>query len=129
MDQNWHAIFEMIDHLSPAGMSSDESDRGASGQRIYLVKKRAWRSSALVQYLNLVDNDRNTTNGYGNTRSGNPPRTRIRRSGNPTVSERGAVPGLPLNFYDKTWYSVLSRRDKRDLGAKEEMMLPELEDD
>lgn len=94
-------------------MSSDETETEAT--EIYNVKRRDWRSKTLVNYLRIVDADYNKINGYGNPRPGNRPRKR-RRPGNVKISLRKAVPGLPRNFYDDTWYETLSNRQKHHLA-------------
>lgn len=105
-------------------MSSDESDQEESGQLVYIVKKREWRNRNLTELMKAIDRDYNTTNAYGNTRPGNPPRKRIRRGG--VESFRTAVPGLPQNFYDDSWLSGLCGREINDLGAKGPIDLPEI---
>jgi hypothetical protein len=98
-------------------MSSDESDVDEARRPIFRVKKRLWRNKAFTNMLKIVDEDANTTNAYGNRRSGNPPRTRLRRQGNAS-STRDPPLNLPINFYDEVWYTSLTNRQKRDLGAK-----------
>jgi len=104
-------------------MSSDES---GAGNRKFFVKILHWRSVKLIPYLQKIDRDLNRTNALGNA-PGNPPRQRIRIAGG-QVSRRKAVPGLPLNFYDKTWYAGLSAVDKIALNVQPELPLPILED-
>ena len=109
--------------LGSDGMSSDES---GGGSRKYFVKILSWRSAKLTPYLQKIDRDVNRTNTLGNS-SGNPPRQCIRIAGG-QMSKRKAVPGLPVNFYDKTWYAGLSAADRVALNARPEMVLPILED-
>lgn len=113
--------------LGQAGMSSDESDHEEPGKTTYIVKKRAWRNRDLIRYLTLIDRDRNTTNAYGNTRAGNPPRYRSRRHGNQSV--RLAIPNLPINFYDATWLSGLSNAEQRSLRPVQAVGLPEIDEE
>jgi hypothetical protein len=103
-------------------MSSDESGQEGSGPPYY-VKTREWRSKDLTPYLQMIDRDKKRTNAYGNTRPGNPPRERQRVAAS-YKSDRKAIPDLPLNFYDKTWYAGLSRRDKALLRPKNNVDLP-----
>jgi len=121
----WDTLFYIVDTLTIAGMSSDESDTNESNRPIYRVKRRAWRSKALTRYLILVDHDQNKTNAYGNIRSGNPPRTRVRHSNN-ALSVRDPPTNLPINFYNEDWYSGLTNKQKRDLAAKDAVELPEV---
>jgi hypothetical protein len=93
-----------------------------------LVNKRAWRAKSLTKLLKIVDKDVNTTNAYGNTRAGNPPRTRVRRHRN-TTSIRDPPTNLPINYYNDIWYDGLTNRQKRDLGAKDAKDIPEISDE
>jgi hypothetical protein len=106
------------------GMSSDESGEDDKGRNTYTVNKSLWRDKEITRMLRFVDRDHNTTNAYGNTRGGNPPRVRILRGGKESMRE--AVPGLPKNFYDRTWYMGLSNKDKKELNAKPPIKLPDI---
>lgn len=105
-------------------MSSDESEQEGSGAPYY-IKTRDWRNRDLIPYLQMIDRDRKRTNAYGNKRAGNPPRERQRIAAS-SNSNRKAIPDLPLNFYDKTWYAGLSRRDRAMLKAKPVLQMPSL---
>jgi hypothetical protein len=111
----------VLDALGAGGISSDESDIDDSGRAVYRTKNMGWRAKDILKKLMEIDCDRNTTNAYGNTRAGNPPRVRKRRDRLET--SRKAIPGLPLNFYDSNWYAGLTPGQKRELGAKEEKPL------
>lgn len=111
----------VLDALGAGGISSDESDIDDSGHSVYRTKTMAWRANNILKKLTEIDSDRNTTNAYGNTRAGNPPRVRKRRD-RPETS-RKAIPGLPLNFYDSNWYAGLTPGQKRELAAKGEKPL------
>ena len=108
--------------LHAEGMSSDESD-AEGGHTKYWIKIRPWRSRELNQYLQRIDLDANHTNIYGKPRPGNPPRSRKKRA-NATLSDRRAVPGLPINFYDETWLATLENRDRKALKSKPAFTLP-----
>ena len=105
-------------------MSSDESGEEGSGPPYY-IKKREWRNKDLIPYLQMIDRDKKQTNAYGNNRAGNPPRERQRIAAGAN-SDRKAIPDLPLNFYDKTWYAGLSHRDKAILRPKAALKMPTL---
>jgi hypothetical protein len=111
----------VLDALGAGGMSSDESDTDDLGHPVYRAKSMTWRNKEILRKLMEVDRNRNTTNAYGNTRAGNPPRVRKRREGRET--SRKAIPGLPLNFYNPQWYASLTPGQKRELGAKEQKPL------
>lgn len=124
----WAQNRMIVATLGADGMSSDESSREDGGQMVYWVKRLKWRAKIVSDNLLKIDSDRNTTNGYGNTRSGNPPRVRKRRNVQQMRdSVRNAPPRLPVNFYDASWYSALTTSQKRDLGAVEMAELFELE--
>ena len=128
-DPVWEFLWSMVEELGPGGMSSDETDADAnpSEGRKFWIKKCPWRSSALINYLTIVDKDQNSTTAYGGKRAGNLPRIRRRRAGGTaSISIRPAVPGLPINFYDESWYRGLSEHDKKCLGAKEAWELPDI---
>lgn len=122
-DENeiWKNSHMVLEALGGGGISSDESDVDDSGRTVYRTKNMEWRAKEILRKLTDIDADRNTTNAYGNTRAGNPPRVRKRRDRIET--SRKAIPGLPLNFYDSNWYAGLTPGQKRELAAKEEKPL------
>ena len=97
-------------------MSSDESGQEGSGPPYY-IKTRDWQNKDLIPYLQMIDRDRMRINAYGNKRPGNAPRERQRITA-ASNSNRKAIPDLPLNFYDETWYAGLSCWDKALLKPK-----------
>jgi hypothetical protein len=105
-------------------MSSDESDVDDTGRKAYRVRKKTWRNKDVTRLLRVVDRDHNVTNCYGNTRPGNPPRHRVVHGGK--ESRREAPPGLPLNFYDSSWYARLTNGEKKELTWKGEVDIPEI---
>ena len=111
----------MLDALGATGISSDESDTDDSGRPVYRTKNMEWRAKEVLKKLTDIDSNRNTTNAYGNTRAGNPPR--LRKCRDRLETSRSAIPGLPLNFYDSNWYAGLTLGQKRELTAKEEKTL------
>ena len=110
--------------LHPEGMISDESDN-EGGQPKYWVKIWQWRSKELNKYLQQIDLDANQKGIYNCIRPGNPTRLRKRRINAP-LSYRRAIPNLPINFYDKTWYATLENWDKIALKVKPVFPLPEI---
>jgi hypothetical protein len=93
------------------GMSSDESGEDDKGRNTYTINKSLWRDKEITRMLRFVDRDHNMTNAYGNTRGGNPPRVWILQGRKESMRE--AVPGLPKNFYDRTWYMGCRTRIRR----------------
>jgi hypothetical protein len=123
-DPVWDFLYETTRLLRSEGMSSDESGQEDSGPPYY-IKAREWRNRDLIPYLQMIDRERKRTNAYGNKRAGNPPRERQRLAAAHN-SDRKAIPDLPLNFYDKTWYAGLTRRDRAILRPKAVLHMPGL---
>jgi len=121
IDEVWNFLHQLVSMLHQEGMSSDESGE-ENGHIVYWVKTRQWRSAELIRFLHMIDLNANRTNAYGKLRPGNSPRVRKRRA-NATTSGRRAVPGLPINFYDATWYATLQNRDKVALRPKPVLQL------
>jgi hypothetical protein len=122
VDPVWDFLFAATRLLRSEGMSSDESGQEGSGP-LYYIKTRDWRNKDLIPYLQMIDRDKPRINAYGNKRPGNPPRDRQRISA-ASNSNRKAIPDLPINFYDKTWYAGLSRQDKALLRPKDALHMP-----
>ncbi|PPQ84628.1 hypothetical protein CVT24_007137, partial [Panaeolus cyanescens] len=116
----WKNIGMMVDTLGADGQSSDESGRDEQGGRIYVVKKMSWRSPAVLSRLKVIDDDRNKTNGYGNSPAGRVFRDR-KRQGTKTSQEtvRRPIAGLPHNFYDPKFLDSLSPRERQKLDPGE----------
>lgn len=112
----WEHLDEILETLGAGGMSSDESEVDSEGRKVYYVKSMGWRRRGLTRRMIIIDQDRNVTTAYNNTRPGNPPRLRKRRQ-NPTETARNALPRLPINFYDNGWFSQLTERQKREVGV------------
>jgi hypothetical protein len=123
-DPVWDFLFAATRLLRSEGMSSDESGQEGSGPPYY-IKTRDWRSTDLIPYLQMIDRDKPRINAYGNKRPGNRPRERQRIAA-ASNSNRKAIPDLPINFYDKTWYAGLSRRDRTLLRPKVALHMPVL---
>jgi len=105
-------------------MSEDET--GNEGTWKYVIRAMDWRSEKLIPYLNIVDIGKRPKNVFGKMPSGNAPRTRIRRAGG-KVWEGQAVPGMPQNFYDETWFAGLTEADRVALKAVNPVAFPSLE--
>lgn len=112
----WLDVERMHDALKLTGQSSDES---VAGEDVYYVRKMDWRSQEVVKHYDFLKIAQNAGfDQYGKRRSGTKPRTRKRRQGAALTSRRPPA-GLPINLYDAGWYMALSKRDQRDLDAKE----------
>ncbi|SJL15204.1 uncharacterized protein ARMOST_18690 [Armillaria ostoyae] len=124
VDARWKSVYTMLNLLGREGISSDESD-GEGGP--CMVKRRTWRSSELTQLLNITDESYDWKNAYSNARPGNRPHERIRHR-RATALKRAPIRGLPINFYDRDWYQLLTDVEKRLLRPQDEMRLPALAD-
>lgn len=110
----WQDHLAIIETLGAEGQSSDDTDE--EDVNVYKVRVLPWRSKELVKKVSMTDKARNTTNAYGNPRSGNRPRTRKRRR-DAGQSQRKAPKGKPLNYYDEGWYNSLTSGQRQALGA------------
>ncbi|KAF8877570.1 hypothetical protein CPB84DRAFT_1752118 [Gymnopilus junonius] len=97
-DPAWESLYQVASMLTPEGIA------------------------ALIPYLEIIDHDTNKKNGLGNPIPGNPARQHMRMGG--LISHSRAIPGLPANFYDATWYAGLSDSTKVDLQVKPAITLP-----
>jgi hypothetical protein len=102
-------------------MSSDDSEDDGT----QTVRKMPWRSPEILRLLKTVDNDANTQGLFSVGKPGKPgkPRKHRQNTGN---TRRTVVPGLPINFYNKTWFASLSDRDQAELDVQQEFALPML---
>jgi hypothetical protein len=117
IDPGWRATLYMVEKLTMAGMSSDESEVDNDGRAYYVVKRRAWRSAAVRRHLEFIDSQMNRTSANGGTRPGNPPRKRVRIHGAP-VSNRDPPTECPENYYSREFVSNLSNRAYSALKLK-----------
>lgn len=116
-DPTWRATLYMVEKLTMAGMSSDESEIDRDGRAYYVVKRRAWRSAGVRARLEFVDCQMNKTSADGGIRPGNPPRKRVRTQGAP-VSDRDPPTECPVNYYSREFMSNLSNRAYAALKVK-----------
>jgi hypothetical protein len=119
IDPGWKATLYMVETLTMAGVSSDESEIDNEGRPYYVVKRRAWRSTAAGARLQFIDSQMNRTGASGGIRPGNAPRKRVRIQGAP-VSNRDPPTGCPENFYSREFVSNLSNRAYSALNMKPE---------
>jgi hypothetical protein len=102
---HWKWLRNVIENLGEDGMSSEESDHGAT-EMTYRPTKMEWRRK-IDHELQLIDNE------YRRLRITQPQRgaiPAIRERGSGVVSSRGPVTGLSMAFYDETW--LLSKSDE-----------------
>jgi len=118
----WGAYIDVVDMLSAAGMSSDETETEATRNKLKVVRRhqKNWRSPDLSRFFESVD-QRHKPRAQGNK-----PYQRLPSKGDREPKDYKAVRGLPQNFYRATWYWSLHQVDRKGLNAKEEMTLPDL---
>lgn len=90
-------------------MSSDESAT-ESGGRVYIVFMRRWLNRVVRIFFLRLDEEYLCSRQMEMNRYtlGNLPHHRIRPPENTHISTRYAVPCLPVNLYNATWYNGLS---------------------
>ncbi|PPQ97546.1 LOW QUALITY PROTEIN: hypothetical protein CVT26_002331 [Gymnopilus dilepis] len=115
--KRWIDCYTINEAFGIEGTSSDETDSYDSDA--YHVHSLKWRNWDLAKKLKTTDSARRTTNAYGNSRPGNRPHIRKRRSREDSKESSRKVPtGLPINCYEESWYNGLSSKKKRELQAK-----------
>ena len=125
IDPGWRATLGMVEMLTMARMSSDESEIDNEERPYYIVKRRTWRSTAVGARLQFIDSQMNRTGASGGIRPGNAPRKRVRIQAAP-VSDRDPPTGCPKNFYSREFVSNLSNRAHSALKMKAEKGLGEV---
>ncbi|KAK0460420.1 uncharacterized protein EV420DRAFT_1640965 [Desarmillaria tabescens] len=120
VDARWKSVYTMLNLLGREGISSDKSD-GEGG--LCMVKRRSWHSDKLTQLLDITNKLYDWKNAYGNAHPGNRPHEWMRHR-RATASKRAPIRGLPINFYDRDWYQLLTDVEKRLLRPQREMRLP-----
>lgn len=111
------------------GMSGDESDRGTKQKDTkYFVVRPVWRSQEVTEWLHAMDlvyvSSRFAADGRatkGRWVRDRVQSTRIDRDSKP-------IPGLPRNFYDKTWLGTLTPRERKALNFHEAIDLSHSEE-
>ena len=120
----WVAINKVFEDIGKEGMSADDS-AVKNGRTVYHIRHIVWWADWIGDWLDIVDSNCNFSMEYRETRPGNPPR--IWKCGLDVLgreTQQSAVPGLPVNYYDVTWYSSLLPNDKVDLCTREEVPQP-----
>ena len=93
----WEWLERLLLHLTPNGMSSEETEIGID--KNFRVKILVWRCS-MDDYLELIDQQR--LNGSGFSVVGSTPIRRL-QYGRTTQSNWPAPTGLPEILYDPDW--------------------------
>ncbi|KAJ7153145.1 hypothetical protein C8R43DRAFT_950544 [Mycena crocata] len=106
--------------LTASCMSSDEEDPEDLNKTCIVVDKD-WRSPDLVAILKWLDlkgaPSAATPGGARHSRIRKPP-------GQAPLSRNSVVSGLPINFYNSSWYGRLSGTEVCALGAIDSVSLP-----
>lgn len=121
----------MLNELGQGGMSSDDSEyegEGRSERKTGRTTARSvpWRADEVGALLRLVDRDEMKLSASGRQKCGNPGMQRT-RDRNPGPSRRPAKAGLPLNYYNPLWYGLLGHAERKELGARANQPLPNLQ--
>ncbi|KAI6095734.1 hypothetical protein EV401DRAFT_1167181 [Pisolithus croceorrhizus] len=109
---------DLMQLIGSQGVSSDESDTGLEGQKVYRMISPAWRSEELADLMRSIDStiisNRRPRVGHRAIR-GQEPRQRIPSD---LVNEDAvAPPGLPLNCYKESWLMSLLPSERNKLKA------------
>ncbi|KAJ7635923.1 hypothetical protein B0H17DRAFT_1217192 [Mycena rosella] len=110
----WEFFKEMLEHLAPGGMSSEEDEvRDIGGRlitKVYVVKICIWRPMAVTEYVEMInDTALPLKNAKGASLS-----PRIRED---KIGSSAAPVGMPEAMYDKEW--LADQRQKRPHYLKE----------
>lgn len=99
-------------------MSSDDSSAEQDGRK-YTVFTRKWLNPMVRLFFLRLDQGYLLLREMEKNRytPGNLPHRRIRPPANTHISTRYAVPFLPINMYDPTWYNGLSSAERNALKA------------
>ncbi|KAI6010624.1 hypothetical protein BKA83DRAFT_4132466 [Pisolithus microcarpus] len=101
------------------GVSSDESDTGLEGHKVYRKISPAWRSPELADFMHSIDSliisNRHPRVGHRSIR-GQEPRWRI--PSNLVNEDAVAPPKLPLNCYKDSWLACLWPSERKKLNAQ-----------
>ncbi|KAI6131848.1 hypothetical protein EV401DRAFT_1883845 [Pisolithus croceorrhizus] len=101
------------------GVSSDESDTGLEGHKVYRKISPAWCSEELANFMHSIDSliisNRHPRVGHRSIR-GQEPRRRI--PSNLINEDAVAPPRLPLNCYKDSWLACLLPSERKKLNAQ-----------
>jgi len=114
----WEILFNLVERLGKNGQSSDESDG-----EMHIVRVKDWWSAEVQRLLEFIDSNRSTVTILGTQRPGTRPHCHTQSQLAPR-SMCGAVPGLPKNFYNQTWYQSLRSEQRKKLKALSAIELP-----
>ncbi|KAJ7121076.1 hypothetical protein C8R44DRAFT_877387 [Mycena epipterygia] len=114
--ETWERLLEMLEHLGPQGMSSEEEDEVEVDDAkvfIYIVKLCIWREPLVVEYLRFVDAQ---TALFKKHQRGPTPALRIR---NGACGSSKAPCGLPRSLYNRDWLKKKTPAYLKELKAKQ----------
>ncbi|KAJ6532083.1 hypothetical protein B0H19DRAFT_1081979 [Mycena capillaripes] len=115
--ETWERLLEMIEHLGPQGMSSEEEDEVEVEDAkvfIYRVKLCIWREPRVVEYLWFVDAQ---TALFKERQRGPTPASRIR---NGVCGSSKAPCGLPKSLYNREWLKKKTPAYLKELKVSKE---------
>ncbi|KAJ7112189.1 hypothetical protein C8R44DRAFT_741895 [Mycena epipterygia] len=115
--ETWERLLEMLEHLGPQGMSSEEEDEVEVDDAkvfIYRVKLCIWREPLVVEYLRFVDAQ---TALFKKHQRGPTPASRIR---NGACGSSKAPCGLPRSLYNRDWLKKKTPAYLKELKVSKE---------
>ncbi|KAI5987192.1 hypothetical protein EDD15DRAFT_2372596 [Pisolithus albus] len=116
----WEWLQRLVKTLGEQGMSSEESAVENEIERVLRVKRMEWRR-CIDRELDIIDVERVLDNNIFSPRGAKPVK-RVRAPDNP-VSSRGAVGGLPMELYDRTWIAGRTQREIESLDISEDKFI------
>lgn len=111
--------------LSANAMSGDETEHNSDGEVTHhVITRLPWRHSAIDNWLRTFDQLHMSTrfNSSDLPMRGQFPHVRA-TSSRPERYIAGVVKGLPRNFYDPTYLSSLTERERKNLCMQDELDL------
>lgn len=103
-------------------MSSDHTDDESTFERKTVTRARIpWRSAETAHLMAIIESYPSKDKAAGNKAL---PRTFDLHKA-PT-SQRRAIPKLPINCYDSSWYASLTTVEKDALAARKAVHIPDL---
>lgn len=100
----WRRIHDIIEHLGPDGMSSEDSGVDEEGYECMSVRFQEWREE-LDDMLIIVDNIRSDYPRYFKQNGAKP----IKRIPSRKATRRQHPTHRPLNLYAPDWYGNLNK--------------------
>ena len=118
----WKQVEKVVETLDVGAMSSDHTDDASSPKAKSVTRARTpWRSLEIADLMQSLES-------YPDQRSaaGNRALARTYLLHRAPISNRKAIPKLPINFYDSNWYTSRTQAEKLDLAVQKAVPIPSL---